>query len=159
MSQYDAVSEQYAKKINPTKQYALIPTIESMLPSLQNKSVLDLGCGDGYITRALAQLKPACIKGLDISTEMIKLANNEEQKNPLGITYQQGDILHLDLAEQFDVVTAIYLLDYASTREELDTMTRTLFHLLKEGGTFAGITVSPRIQTREEYKRGWQLLS
>lgn len=74
--------------------------------------VLDLGCGQGWFSRQLAQ-GGAEVVGVDISANQIANARRHEAEEPLGITY-----LHLDamrVAEQwpansFDLVTACMVL-------------------------------------------------
>ena len=43
-----------------------------------------LACGCGYYTRRLKQHGVARVIGVDISSEMIRLAREHEQKEPLG---------------------------------------------------------------------------
>ena len=50
--------------------------------------------------------------GVDISPEMIRLANQQEQAEPLGITYRVHDALELPNLGPFELITAIWLLPY-----------------------------------------------
>ncbi|CAF4216375.1 unnamed protein product, partial [Rotaria magnacalcarata] len=87
---------------------------------LTGKRVLDLACGHGLYTRELKALNCDYILGVDISSEMIKLANDIEYQEPKGIEYQVADAKQLKPPETlFDLVTAFYLLCYARTRDEL----------------------------------------
>jgi ubiquinone/menaquinone biosynthesis C-methylase UbiE len=82
-----------------------LPAFLKFIGNIKNKIVLDVGCGEGYNTRKIAQ-KGALITGVDISPQMIKFAKEEEKKNPLGITYCQGswDNLSFFKKNSFDVV-------------------------------------------------------
>lgn len=70
--------------------------------------VLDLGCGNGYLSRELAS-RGARVVGIDLSPEMIRLAEEREAASPLGIRYELMDALVVGErfeAGQFDLVTA-----------------------------------------------------
>jgi ubiquinone/menaquinone biosynthesis C-methylase UbiE len=156
-TQYDGIGREYATKVNPTKEYTRLSTILNMTGSLKDKEVLDLACGDGYFTRLLVSSNPYSITGIDLSNEMIRLAKQTETDKPLGITYCQGDALNLQLNKTFDVIIAVFLLDYAKTKNELVTMCKEIYKHLKEDGIFATITITPKLQPRETYIRGWKI--
>lgn len=155
--QYDEIGKEYTKKINPTKQYARLSTILEMTGSIKQKDILDLACGDGYYTRQLAELKPSKLYGIDISSVMIHKAKEQDKINPTGIKYFVGDALSLTLTETFDCIIAIYLLDYAKTKNELLQMCKTIFMHLKPNGIFATITLIPRT-TKDVYYLGWRTI-
>lgn len=157
--QYDSIGREYVQKINPPKKYAMPQTLLYLTGDVANKKVLDLACGDGYFTRILAKLNPRKIVGVDVSSTMIDIAKANEKEDPLGIEYIQQDVLSLSLSEEFDITTAVYLLDYASTVEELQAMIQSVYNCLKKGGIFATITLSPKLLPREDYKRGWKIVN
>src|SRR5262249_6460073 len=72
--------------------------------------------------------------GVDISEGMIGLAREEEAREPLGVEYMQASVEGLGVVGAFDVVSAVYLLHYAQTRERLATMCRTIAANLRPGG-------------------------
>jgi 2-polyprenyl-3-methyl-5-hydroxy-6-metoxy-1,4-benzoquinol methylase len=57
---------------------------------------LDIGCRGRHNTRLLAK-KDAKVTGIDLSDVFIKHAQEEEQKNPLGIIYKTADAASLPL--------------------------------------------------------------
>jgi 2-polyprenyl-3-methyl-5-hydroxy-6-metoxy-1,4-benzoquinol methylase len=85
---------------------------------------MDLACGFTFSTRLLKQHGAAQVIGVDISPEMIRLATQQEQAEPLGITYQVCDSVVLPRLGPFDLVTAVYLLNYATSAD--DTLSRQL---------------------------------
>ncbi len=87
-SQYDLISSVYSGLINidPSKQYVQYPEALRLLGSLEGKFVLDVGCGNGILSRIMAR-RGAKVVGYDISEEQIRLALEEEKINPLGIRY------------------------------------------------------------------------
>jgi SAM-dependent methyltransferase len=64
------------------------------------------------VTEAAAQ-----VLGVDISPEMIRLAQQQEQAKPLGTAYQVGDAVVFPRLDPFDMVMAVYLLHRATSQE------------------------------------------
>jgi toxoflavin synthase len=81
--------------------------------------------------------------GIDISPEMIRLANAREQAEPLGIAYQVCDAVTLPQLGPFDLVTAVYLLNYATSKDQMLGMFRSAYDNLVAGGRFVAYTVNP----------------
>jgi toxoflavin synthase len=102
----------------------------------QGKAVLDLACGEGRYCRTLKQRGAARVVGVDISSQMIKLAEQQETQASLGIDYICRDVLELGKIGEFDLVVASFLLNYAQSKEQLIKMCRTVFDNLKPGGHF-----------------------
>lgn len=85
----------------------LDPVMLRLLGDLRGSRILDVGCGEGYFSRVMAR-READVVGLDISPAMIGLAQEEEGRRSLGITYCLGDMTDLSVfgKETFDAVTA-----------------------------------------------------
>ena len=58
--------------------------------------VLDLGCGNGYLSRRFAR-QGAIVTGVDASAPIIERAQAREAREPLGVTYHVVDAAHLDM--------------------------------------------------------------
>jgi hypothetical protein len=74
---------------------------------------------------------------------MIALARSQESAHPLGIEYLVQDCRSLRLPGEFDVATAAYLLNYATSREELAAMGTSIAGCLKPGGRFVTMNANP----------------
>ena len=59
----------------PTKEGILFPAVDSLLPSVDGKRVLDAGCGDGTYASVLAE-RGGDVLGIDASEEMIRVARD-----------------------------------------------------------------------------------
>jgi len=114
-----------------------------MVGPLDGKLVLDLACGFGFYTRLLKHHGAAQVLGVDISPEMIRLAYRQEQAQPLGLTYQVDDAAALPQLGPFDLVTAVYLLNYATSKEQMVGMCRSAYDNLVAGGRFIAYTINP----------------
>jgi SAM-dependent methyltransferase len=104
---------------------------------LAGSRVLDLGCGEGYVARQLVQAGAASVVGIDISSHMIERARALERHAPLGITYEVGSALELTHhpGASFDLVLAVFVLNYLSLAETTAVMTEVV-RLMRPGGRF-----------------------
>ena len=81
--------------------------------------------------------------GLDLSSKMIELARGDEEESQLGVEYLVEDATAFMPEEQFDIVTAAYLLNYAGTEEKLFAMCKMVARCLKPGGRFVTVNNNP----------------
>jgi SAM-dependent methyltransferase len=144
MAQYDAIAFDYqelaaASPMREPEWYSL----RQRLGDITGLSVLDLACGDGQGTRLLKRWGAARVVGVDASGQMIELARQQEQAQPLGIEYRVADAAALGRIGEFDRVAAAYLLHYAPDRQQLLQMVRTIYDNLKPGQHF--VTTVPNI--------------
>jgi ubiquinone/menaquinone biosynthesis C-methylase UbiE len=139
MTQYDQIAEQY-KESKQLEQYRItLHTMSHWLGDITGRSVLDLACGEGHSSRAVKQMGAGRVVGVDISEQMIRLAREEETRQPLGIEYIVRSVQDLGRIGEFDVVTATYLLNYAQDKEALYGMARTAYQNLRPGCRFLTI--------------------
>jgi ubiquinone/menaquinone biosynthesis C-methylase UbiE len=141
---YDSIANEYKRaKQQPWRSFIESFTLMNLIGDLAGKSVVDLACGEGFYTRMLRLQGAKRVVGIDLSKAMIKLAQEEERKQPLGIEYQVQDARGLKLNEEFDLAIAAYLLNYARSREELTSMTQGIARCLKPGGRFVTANYNP----------------
>ncbi|MEI2580556.1 class I SAM-dependent methyltransferase [Scytonema sp. PRP1] len=137
---YDSIAEQFKKFYSlPFALHVETYTHLNLIGDVTGKSILDLACGEGIYTRLLKQNGAARLVGVDISSEMIKLARQEEEKEPLEIEYIIADVMEIGFIDSFDLVVASFLLNYASTKEQLLKMCHTISANLKPGGRFISL--------------------
>lgn len=137
---YDSIALQF-QKLNklPYRLYGEAYTYLNLIGDVTGKSILDLACGEGFFTRLLKQNGAARLVGVDISSEMIELARLEEASVELEIEYIIADVMSIGSIGSFDLVVASYLLNYASTKEQLLKMCQTVVNHLKPGGRFISL--------------------
>ncbi|MCI0574778.1 MAG: class I SAM-dependent methyltransferase [Chloroflexi bacterium] len=141
---YDSIATEYQKiKVNAIKKYSEEFTFFEALGDVRGRSVLDLACGDGYYSRALRRAGAGPVVGVDLSRQMIRMARAMEAEAPLGIEYRVGNAATLGAIGAFDLVTAVYLLQYAADEATLRGIITTIFLNLKQGGRFLGVTGYP----------------
>lgn len=90
--------------------------------------VLDLACGNGYLSRRFA-LQGASVTGVDASTHLIERARRREAEEPLGIIYHVADAARLDMLEgaAFDLVICnMALMDIENAAGAIKEIARVL---------------------------------
>ena len=146
---YDTIAQQYQQfHESPQSRYIDTYTYFNLLGELTGKSILDLGCGEGFYTRQFRQKGATRVVGVDLSPKMIELAKHKEAKKPLGIKYIVADVCELGFIDSFDLVVAAYLLNYAQTKEQLLKMCHTIYINLKLGGRF--LTINDNLEQPPE---------
>lgn len=141
---YDGIAEEYRRaKLQPWRQHIEMFMLSELVGDLSGQSVLDLACGEGFHTRMLRYRGARKVVGVDISSAMISLAQQQEMKRPLGIDFVRCDVRDLQLPQQFDLVFASYLLNYAQSAQDLSRMCQIVARHLRPGGRFIGINSNP----------------
>jgi len=143
---YDEIGDKFEIAVNNTSERLVeINTFQKMVQNVSNKYVLDLACGSGFFSQLLIQMNAKKVVGVDISSEMIRLAR-EENKNTDRLSFEVYDILDMPNLGLFDMVTAVWLLCYAKDKKLLTTMFSKIFDSLKENGVFIGYTSNPNFR-------------
>lgn len=107
------------------------PAFLDMLPPVEGLQGLDIGCGEGANTRAVAR-RGARMQGIDVAPTFVRHAKAAEEAEPLGIVYRTADAAALPFeAASFDFSTAFMsLMDMPDTARVLAEARR----VLKPGG-------------------------
>ncbi|MFM9872824.1 MAG: class I SAM-dependent methyltransferase [Fimbriimonadaceae bacterium] len=118
-----------------SRRVILDPNLETILPNLTNKHVLDLGCGEGRYSRILKS-KGAIVTGIDPVTEFI---NHARSIDPLS-TYIEAAAESLPLPDhQFDLVLSyLTIIDIP----DLEAASHEINRVLKPGGELIIVTLS-----------------
>lgn len=150
---YDAVADQYDATFQalPYRIFVEEWSVLKALGDVGRRSVLELATGTGHYARRLRRLGADRVVAVDLSPEMIALAQDAENRTPLGISYRVADVATLELNETFDVVIAVYLLHYAADIDRLDAMTRVIARHLEPGGRFVTFQMNPSLAREERY--------
>ena len=86
-----------------------VNAILSFLPlSLQGLSILDIGCGSGYLIENLLRRNPLVIRGIDQSAEMLRRISQDSR-----IQLQREDFSCLEVDQQYDLVFLCGVLEFS----------------------------------------------
>jgi ubiquinone/menaquinone biosynthesis C-methylase UbiE len=109
------------------------PAFFKMLPHIKNLKGLDIGCGEGYNTRLLAE-QGAIMEAIDISEIFIERARNTEVQSSLAIHYQVASATKLPFENNsFDFTTSFMcMMDIPNPEMAIKEACR----VLKPGGFF-----------------------
>ncbi len=135
---FDRNADQWARQ-EPMilSDFAARPLVLHELAPLTGKHVLDLGSGEGYVARLVAQAGARSVFGIDISSEMVARAQAAASGAPCPMTFKSGNATSFrDFPrEQFDRVIAVFMVSYLS-RAEMTAVFRTVRARLAPGGRF-----------------------
>ena len=124
--------------VDPEYEEQIIPmAIEELAGFVK---VLDVGCGDGQIARALAA-QGADVLGIDPTTLHIEIANQRGG----GPRYQMGSATALPSADgSIDAVVACLVFEHI---DEMDAAVAEVARVLRPGGQFSFFLNHPLLQT------------
>jgi len=96
---------------------------------LFNKSILDVGCGEGYFLASVAnKLKHKRLVGIDVSIPQAAKQYSE-------IDFISADIIDFKIDEQFDVVFSDQVFEHIAPLD-IETHLKSIWKALRKGGIF-----------------------
>ncbi|MBQ6933638.1 MAG: class I SAM-dependent methyltransferase [Clostridia bacterium] len=109
-----------------------MPALFSLLPSLENRKILDLGCGYGGHCMEFVRMGAERVVGVDISQKMLEIARRENAHEKISyVNMAMEDISAID--EKFDLAVSSLALHYV---EDFEGVVKNVHSLLNEGGVF-----------------------
>lgn len=106
------------------------PALFSLLPTLKNKTVLDLGCGYGEHCVHFFEEGAKRVVGIDISQKMLAIAKAENaHQNILYLNMAMEDIG--ELQERFDIIVSSLAFHYV---EDFQALIKNIYRLLNDSG-------------------------
>ena len=109
-----------------------IPQLFDLIGNVKDKEILDLGCGAGGHDQKLIELGAKHVTGIDISKNMLELANKNNNSNQINyILMSMEDIDKLD--QKYDLVVSSLAIHYI---EDYDNLCKKVYNRLKDGGEF-----------------------
>lgn len=115
-------------RINPLR----VDYIERQAGDLAGKKILDIGCGGGLLTEALAA-RGAEVTGIDMAEKSLSIARLHLYESGLSVDYQHtsAEAFAEVKPREFDIVTCLEMLEHVPDPESVIEAAATL---LKPGG-------------------------
>lgn len=112
--------------------------------NLKDKKVLDVGCGGGILTEAMAR-EGSQVLGIDLVEESLHVAQEHAKQNNVTLDYQQISVEELAMQQSasFDVVTCMEMLEHVP---DPSSIIKSCSVLVKPGGYlfFSTINRNPK---------------
>jgi len=115
------------------------------IAALSGKSALDIGCGGGILTEAMAR-RGARVKGIDLSDKALKVAQLHLHESRLAVDYEavSAEDLAARSPASFDVVTCMELLEHVP---DPASTVRACAALAREGGQVFFSTINRNLKS------------
>ncbi|MEA3320704.1 MAG: methyltransferase domain-containing protein [Bacillota bacterium] len=108
------------------------PIMSELIGNIQNKTILDLGCGDASFGKELLQIGARHYTGVEGSEQMVEAARFN--------LLELDATIHKETMESYqypsdsnDLVTSRFAIHYVS---DIDRLFQNIYHTLKENGRF-----------------------
>ena len=106
------------------------PALFALMPPLDGKCILDLGCGYGENCKTFSEMGAKSVLGIDISEKMLSVA--KEQNSLSNVRFKRLNMNNLaELDEKFDVVVSSLAFHYI---EDFDALICSIKNLMNDGG-------------------------
>ena len=133
---WDEVAYDYHKTVGETgdsyHRTYVNPVLFEILGDVKGLSILDLACGQGYLSRILAR-KGANVVGVDLSEKMLEIAQASENSEPLGVKYILGSSADMSAIADASMDHVVSTFGFHDIKEMESTM-EECGRVLKEGG-------------------------
>jgi SAM-dependent methyltransferase len=155
---WDEVADDYHKSVGETgdsyHRTYVNPVLFELLGNIKGRSILDIACGQGYLSRILAR-RGARVIGVDLSEKMLEIAQASEDSEALGVKYiccSSGHMSGVADASMDCIVSTFGFHDI----KEIESTIKECSRVLKENGklVFAiphPLTYARRAQDEEGY--------
>jgi len=139
MNQFGDLYSQYYDLLYSDKDYTAEVDYVDRLIKFYNKSaktILDMGCGTGRHAELFCE-KGYIVHGIDISENMLKIAEKRRMGKEDTLTFSHSSIQELDLNKKFDVVVSLFhVISYQNTNDEVIKAFETAKKHLNSDGLF-----------------------
>jgi SAM-dependent methyltransferase len=124
-----------------TRRYGSDEMLLGLLGEVAGLRVLDVGSGNGYLCRKLAQ-SGAAMTGVELSGEFYRLASEQERREPLGIAYHNASATTMPFLGDGSIDKAVSNFVLMDIRD-YEMALAEVYRVLKPGGVFVALFSHP----------------
>lgn len=139
MNQFGNLYSQYYDLLYSDKDYSAEVDYINSLIQANNKNVntlLDMGCGTGKHAELFCN-KGYIVHGIDLSEDMLKIAENKRKGKEDKLSFSHSNIQNLSLNKKFGAVVSLFhVISYQNSNSELFKAFEVAKKHLKDGGIF-----------------------
>jgi SAM-dependent methyltransferase len=141
VARYDAMAAFYDETVGDDVSDPSTAALLDLVGHVRGLRVLDLACGQGRISRALARAG-ATVVGVDLSAALLDVAHAFERTAPLGIDYRRADVTAPGVlaGERFEAAVCNQAL---ADIDELDRALAVVAAVLPAGSAFTFSLLHP----------------
>jgi SAM-dependent methyltransferase len=148
LNDYNRLAMRYHQTdLKQDKYFSMLPTVLQASGALSGKTVLDLGCGSGFFSRAFADAGAKRVLGIDNSETQIDMAKKESRFN----TEYLVENVFTGVLPKADIVCAPFLVNYLPSKVELTIFLKSIKEALTVGGRAIFIIDIPSGRDLMEY--------
>lgn len=138
---YDHVGDYWWSDQNPPHRLNRVrfSYFREVLGPLDEKAVLDVGCGGGLLSEEFAR-HGARVVGIDVSVGAIDVAREHARVQGFAIDYKVGSAEALPFDDAvFDIVACVDCLEHV---DSVDSVVKEVGRVLRNGGAFCYLTIN-----------------
>lgn len=139
MSQFGDLYSQYYDLLYSDKDYSgEVEYVNSLISANKKnaKTLLDMGCGTGKHAELFCD-KGYIVHGIDLSEDMLKIAETRRGGKEDRLTFSHSNISELNLNKKFDVIVSLFhVMSYQNSNEELIKAFEVAKNHLNDDGIF-----------------------
>lgn len=119
----------------------ILPNLKRILGDLKGKSVIDIGCGQGFFSREFAKIG-ANVLGIDLASDLIKIAKHKNTDKDSKIRYEvlSADSLNGIKDSEFDIAISVLAIQ---NMENFVKVFEEVSRVVKSGGKFIFVLNHP----------------
>ena len=112
-----------------------------LFSDFKDLKILDVGCGEGMITRYFSELYPKNkYLGIDLSDKNIEIANERYKSENIGFTQSDISQSKHNIEEKFDLIFSFSVIQYFD-KESFILLTNNLRNILNKGGVIVHMSI------------------
>lgn len=137
-AQFTEIAEAYDALMANVPYRRWVDYVQKLLKRLRASphSVLDVACGTGNVTFALAE-RGYQVTGVDLSEPMLAVARDKARRKGVSIPFLRRDMRSLDFKCEYDLAVCLYdSLNYLLTIEDVRSAFTSVQRALRPGGLY-----------------------